>query len=300
MQKKSLAVVSANVADGNSQAILLQQALSAMNIDCEIYRSQTQQTLVDKMRTSLGNYDAIIAIGGDGLLHSVVNAMMQNGDKTPVAVIPAGTSNSFAYTVGLTCIADTAQAIFSNSLRQIDLADFTLNNRQFFSISIIHCGVPVFGARISERLRSLGKIRYKLGALLAAMFAPNRKLTVVLDGDSIECASLMVQLTYGPALSKTSRTLLAPNLDLSDGKLDVILAGKLSILQRLEFFKRCQTGRHVHMQQVTCRKAESIILETAVGTVLNVDGEFVRTEQNSLEIRVRPRALNAFVKSETL
>ena len=42
-------------------------------------------------------FDKVIAAGGDGTIHTVVNAMIQNDLDLPLAVFPSGTANDFAY-----------------------------------------------------------------------------------------------------------------------------------------------------------------------------------------------------------
>ena len=48
------------------------------------------------------NYDSIIVAGGDGTINTVVNNMFNAGIDVPLGLIPCGTSNDFAASIGLT------------------------------------------------------------------------------------------------------------------------------------------------------------------------------------------------------
>ena len=53
-------------------------------------------------------YDVIICCGGDGTLSETVNGMISGGHRTKIGYIPSGTTNDFAYGIGLSSQALTA------------------------------------------------------------------------------------------------------------------------------------------------------------------------------------------------
>ena len=48
-----------------------------------------------------GEYDFLLAVGGDGTVNEVVNGLMYGGSDTPLSILPAGTVNDFAYAMRL-------------------------------------------------------------------------------------------------------------------------------------------------------------------------------------------------------
>ena len=64
-------------------------------------------------------YRTVIALGGDGVIHEVVNGLMtQKEDARPaLAVLPVGSGNDFAQTLGIDCSVRTSGAFARGALR---------------------------------------------------------------------------------------------------------------------------------------------------------------------------------------
>lgn len=67
------------------------------DIEVSIFRAANNTNLYEFLKdVDKDGYSAIVVAGGDGTVNRVVNVMMKNNIKTPLGVIPAGTSNDFA------------------------------------------------------------------------------------------------------------------------------------------------------------------------------------------------------------
>lgn len=74
----------------------------------------------------LDAYNAVVTISGDGLLFEVVNGLMSRPDwetaiKTPLGIIPAGTGNGLAHSIGTPCPVSAMLAIIKGDSRPLDL-----------------------------------------------------------------------------------------------------------------------------------------------------------------------------------
>ena len=87
-------------------------------------------------RIELNNYDAFIAIGGDGTLLEVVNGLLSRNDgvKIPIGMIPGGSGNSYMHDLGLTNPIDATNAIINGNkeLKSSFIKSFFLVKNQSF------------------------------------------------------------------------------------------------------------------------------------------------------------------------
>jgi sphingosine kinase len=70
--------------------------------------------------------DGIICVGGDGLVHEVVNGLLTRSDATiarhiPIGIIPAGKTNNIATSLGIHNIQEAAERIISSRVRPLDI-----------------------------------------------------------------------------------------------------------------------------------------------------------------------------------
>ncbi len=81
-----------------------------------------------------GKYDVIVCCGGDGTLSETANGMIKGGHKTKIGYIPSGTTNDFAYGIGLSSdIMTAADDIVSGAPKAFDAGRF--NEREFMYIA---------------------------------------------------------------------------------------------------------------------------------------------------------------------
>ena len=72
---------------------------------------------------NLDLYAGLVAVGGDGTLHEVINGMMFRADKkkVPIALIPNGTGNDLCNSVGVKSVEQALAFIKKGDLIQMDL-----------------------------------------------------------------------------------------------------------------------------------------------------------------------------------
>lgn len=267
------------------------------NLECFLLNNNDE--LLNKAPEWYAQYDGIISVGGDGLLHYIINAMLTNKIYScPISSIPSGTSNSFCFSTGIFSPEDLVQAIQSNSTIQIDVGKLTLNGSIKYVISMVHYGITADVAELAEKIRFLGLIRNKISAFIACFLFKGFKIKGKIDNTPIAPYSIMAQFTYGPALSKDSRFLLAPKLDLSDGKLDIITIAQTSIAQKIKIFTSIKDGSYTKLPYVKYQKAELVSFKANKGDVINVDGELHKIHSSEISLAVLPQKITAFVNTQ--
>lgn len=211
--------------------------------------------------------DTLVACGGDGMVHAAVQAVV--GTDTTLGVIPLGTGNDFARSLGLPrhdCLA-AADVVAKGEGRRLDVAR---SGEKYFA-TVMAAG---FDAAVNERANRMhwphGDLRYTLATFsVLRRFAP-LPYTLSLDGEhrSLDAMLLAVGNTdsYGGGLQMPAGAL--PD----DGLLDVIVIKPVSKLELLKVFPQVRTGEHVHHPAFERIRVRSVTL-AAPGVVAYADGE---------------------------
>ncbi|MFD1930406.1 MULTISPECIES: diacylglycerol/lipid kinase family protein [Nonomuraea] len=229
--------------------------------------------------------DALVAFGGDGLVHLAVQAVA--GTEVPLGVIPAGTGNDFAAAMGLTG-RDPVRAILRGRTRVVDAA--RIGPDEWFA-SVMCCG---FDSRVNERANALtwppGMAKYLVAAAgeLRSFRPIAFRLTV--DGEVAEHEAMLVAV--GNTSSYGAGMRVCPTAEPDDGLLDVTILGAVGKASFVRSFAGVYRGRHASHPAVTMLKARSVTLE-APDVVAYADGE--RIGPLPLTCTVSPGALRVLI-----
>ncbi|MGW0803891.1 diacylglycerol/lipid kinase family protein [Nonomuraea sp. NPDC002799] len=231
--------------------------------------------------------DALVAFGGDGLVHLAVQAVA--GTDVPLGIIPAGTGNDIAAALGVpgNPIA-AARAVLRMKSRLVDVARVRAGQADELFAGVLCCG---FDSRVNERANRLtwppGMARYLVataGELRSFRPIPFR---VTFDGDEvIEREAMLVAV--GNTRSYGAGMRVCPDARPDDGLLDVVMLEAVSKAEFLRVFPSVYRGTHVGHRAVTVRRVRSVRLEAA-DTVVYADGE--RVGPVPVDCEVRPGAL---------
>lgn len=92
-------------------------------VGVEITNRRGHATEIVKKYT--GEYDIIVCCGGDGTLNEVVRGVIQSGVNTPIGYIPAGSTNDFAASIGISSnVSDAAWNIVNGAPISLDVGFF--------------------------------------------------------------------------------------------------------------------------------------------------------------------------------
>lgn len=239
---------------------------------CHATRGEDDAT-EEAARAVARGFDVIIAAGGDGTIYEVVNGMAEQKARPALGIIPCGTSNDFARAVGIPkSIRRSCEIIMKGKRKRIDLG--RINDRYFINIagggSLTNLtyevpsklktmiGQMAYYVKGLEKLPSLHPIRVRL----------ETRKEVLVDEE------IMVFLIAN-SRSIGGFDKLAPEADLSDGKLDVIVVKKTSIAEFIRLATQAMRGEHVKDPHILYFQADYIKATTSGDELvqLNLDGE---------------------------
>jgi diacylglycerol kinase (ATP) len=213
--------------------------------------------------------DAVVALGGDGLVHCAVQALAGTG--VPLGIVPAGGGNDLAGTLGLPADPREAGAVIAaGRTREIDLGR---TDRGVWWANVLNAGFDSQVVARAERMRRpRGQFRYDLAAYLEIVNVREHPMRITLDGIAREERVTLVAVGNGPRYGGGMR--IAPQADLTDGVFDVVIATAMTrrTLARLKPLVRA--GTHVRHPQVTVHRVTEVTLE-APDLPAYADGEAI-------------------------
>ena len=232
-------------------------------------------------------YDAVVAVGGDGMVNLVLQAVA--GTSVPLGIVPAGSGNDFARALGLTPndAPAAAKVIAAGHLRTVDAA---LAGDRWYA-GVLSAG---FDSNVNERANAMtwprGPARYNVAIVAELRVFRPVTFSVVLDGRALEQEAMLVAV--GNATSYGGGMRVCPGALLDDGQLSVTVLGRVSKAEFLRVFPRVYKGTHVSHPAVSVHTAATVGLDAA-GVVAYADGEYV----GPLPVRIAavPSALNLLV-----
>ncbi|WP_380168115.1 diacylglycerol kinase family protein [Jannaschia sp. R86511] len=216
-------------------------------------------------RDGAGRCDALVVVGGDGVVHLGVQVLA--GSDVPLGVVPAGTGNDIARAWGLP--SDPVAAVDSidgclrlGSVRRFDAVRVEQPDGQAGDLAVWVAGVVAagFDAVVNERANGWrwprGAARYNLAiARELPLFRPV-PYRLVLDGVEWRTEGLLVAVantaSYGGGMQ------IAPAADPTDGLLDVVVVTPVPLHRFVRLFPRVYEGTHVDIDAVEVRRARRV------------------------------------------
>ncbi len=292
--QKLLLINNPNAASGHRQNLvpLIEQRFADKGLQTSLFCSQYGGHFEEYLgNCDLSQYSAIIVIGGDGTLHEALNGLYRqdSSQRIPLGLIPAGTGNAFARELDLLAgqWQKAVDIICAGNIRKIDCASYRYADQQRYFINIISMGFGVDAGHTAKKLKLLGKSAYTLGTLWQTLFLRSWPLRITLDGQAMDCSTVLASVSNSRYTGTSF--LIAPDAQVDDGFLDVLLLTDISRLRILRLFPSIYTGKHIHYPEVSLQRAKHILIETDEPKELTPDGEF--SGSTPVEIKCLPQAV---------
>lgn len=236
--------------------------------------------------------DALVVVGGDGMVHLGLNAIAGAGRQVPLGIIPTGTGNDTARALGLplhnlTAACERALESLADGGRMIDAGRITAGGCSRLFAGVVSAG---FDAAVNERANDWrwprGKIRYQLAMLRELASFRAIDYTVTADGERWQQGAMLISVANGQSIGGGMR--IVPEAVLDDGYLDLFIVSRLSRTGLLAVFPKVFAGKHVGHPAVQLRRVRTVEL-SASNIVAYADGE--RIGALPMTIEVVPRAV---------
>jgi diacylglycerol kinase (ATP) len=261
---------------------------AGLKVDVSMARPKKKAIPMARKAAKAG-YDAVIAMGGDGTIGVVIRGLA--GSKTRLGIIPAGTSNDIAGSLGIPeDLKEACDLIASGHTRPLDLGVISTEKRKdFYFFSIVAIGLT---ATIYPMIKEVPE--GKLGGLGEAIqtffrFKSRPIVSLTLDNDSqVEVETMLVTIANTPLIGL--RNLVAPQAVLDDGLLDISVYPDFSKAEVLAYFARTASENQVPDGRIQRYRARKIKIKTS--PELDIAAEGILLGSGKAKIKVLARALN--------
>lgn len=225
------------------------------------------------LRERAGDVELVVVAGGDGSLNAAVAALGDILEEVVVGLVPMGTGNDFARTLGLPSDPIVAaRAVATGEQRLVDVGRARSDDGEWLFANACMGGFPVAVNRaIDEDLkRRIGPLSFWWGGAKAA--ANLIRYSVRVDDRKMED---VVAVGVGNGRSAGGGIEVFPEARVDDGLLECCVIEASSVVEGLRVASRVRKGGHEGMGSVTTLRARSFRIEADPTMEFNVDGDVV-------------------------
>ena len=239
--------------------------------------------------------DYLILVGGDGSVNEGVNgyfdANSELREKVILGVYPAGSGNDFSKSLGVGNDLEQLLLLVKNaSFKKIDVGLMHFNNvdntpgkRYFINIADIGIGGYVAN-KISDSKKRLGADFTYTKALIQSFFK-YKKQKVQLTSKDYNWSGKMMSICMANGKYFGSGMCIAPDASLTDGKMQLVIIGEVSLYDYLKNIPKIKKGHKVVHKEIEYSFAEKCEI-TAMDNPcpIDMDGEYVGTTPLKTEV----------------
>ena len=231
--------------------------------------------------------ETVAALGGDGFVRSVASALCHC--EAALAILPGGRGNDLARALGVpTEPGAAARNAVEGRDRMIDVPE--VDGTPYLGIASF--GFDSDANRIANEAKLVrGNLVYLYAALRALASWRPARFSVTVDGEHYESSGYSVAIANSPAYG--GGMFLAPDAELDDGEVDVVMITSTSKLRFLRSLPKVFKGTHVRSPNVHVHRGSVVQVAADRPFEIYADGDPVGSLPAT--VRVRPRCLRVIV-----
>jgi YegS/Rv2252/BmrU family lipid kinase len=250
-------------------------------------------SIAEAIRQHRDSVQCVIIGGGDGSLNAAAESLAETG--LPLGVLPLGTANDFARTLGIPQdLAGACAVISEGRVHRVDLG--RVNDRYFLNAASLGLSTWIARHVRPEQKRRWGALAY--GFALVDALRVGRPFTVVAVCDGKKVRLRTLQVTVGNGVHYGGGLTVAEDAAIDDGWLDLLSLAPLGPWRLIRLARAFRSGRFRNEPGVSVMRARRIELRTRRQRRINTDGEVTTTTPATFE--VAPAALSVFVPAPYL
>jgi len=245
------------------------------------------ESIADIIRRNVEDLDFVAVGGGDGTLNTAAAALVETG--LPLGVIPLGTANDFARTIGIPTDPEKAAALIAaGKLKRVDLGE--VNGRLFFNVASIG-----FSAELARGLTEEAKRRWGIsgyGIVAARILIRSRLFTAFVDHDGMTETIRTLQVSVGNGRHYGGGMTVEETAAVDDGRLDFYSLEVDHWWRLLALLPSLRKGTQGRWRDVRAFRTTEVTVRTKKPRPVNTDGEL--STYTPAHFRIRPKAIEVF------
>lgn len=230
-------------------------------------------------------YEVVVAMGGDGTMHEVLNGLMQvpENKRPKMGIVPVGSGNDFAHACGIATSPEKAvRQVFSGTAKPVDVGIVRDGSgREVFWANAIGIG---FDTIVTIKSRKVPLVQgfgvYLIAVLQTILFQYEPfKLNMKIDGRLIDKDLLLLVLMNGKREGGGFH--VTPDSRPDDGILDYLMVDHVNRVRMLRILPEVLNGTHEKMKDCHLGKFSKLELNSDRPLFVHADGEIYATPDKS-------------------
>ncbi len=288
--KKALLLVNQHSRKGQK---LLSQAtigLQALGFELIVGSTNHAHELSDTIRRYQNQVELVIIGGGDGTLNSAIEGLIDT--KLPLGILPMGTANDLARTLGIpTDLSAACQVISSGKVRLIDLG--WVNGQYFFNVASLGLSVQITQRLTKDIKQRWGVLAYAFTALQTLWESRPFRAEIRVNNQSFHVKT--IQIAIGNGRYYGGGMTVAEDATIDDKRLDLYSLETKNWWEIIALLPAMRQGNHTSWPSVRALHGQEFEINTSKRRPINTDGEI--TTHTPAKFRVIPQALAVIAPS---
>jgi diacylglycerol kinase (ATP) len=236
-------------------------------------------------------YKTIVAMGGDDTIEAIIRGMA--GSKARLGMIPVGTANNLAKSLGIPeDVKEACALIASGKFRKLDMGQAKVKKSKkipFFELVMVGIGAEVYPDALHV---SKGKLK-DLKGLLDKTFKHETmpKMSVKMNGDSVLQLDTMLTIVSNVPLIGPNM-LVDPDASIDDGLFDILIYPNYNKAQLIEYFAKSTGETAPQDGKIQRYRASRITIKSKPKLEVMADG--VMLGRGKVKIKLLPGALRVY------
>lgn len=315
MKKHFYLVINGNAGGGTGQkaAEKIIKQLQIANIDyttfytdyagheTEIVQKLAQETLMP-WGEDLANeiFPLLVVLGGDGTLHSVINAMQDFDSKIPIGYIPCGSGNDFARGVGIDRQAEKAfvQLLKAESPQEIQVITYIESVHDEAGLAVNNIGIGLDAAIVHAANTSaskntlnkfnMGSLSYIFSILKVLFTQKGFPILVEMNGKKLEFdRAFLCTVTNHPYFG--GGVPIAPVADPRKPVLDFVLVERVSIFKIFWLIILLMRKKHMNSKYFYHFQSSKFRIVSTIPQYVHADGEILGKKSTDISFGTQTR-----------
>ena len=285
--RKALLLVNSHSRNGQDADAYV-QALSAGGLAFDRRECPKREELGALVRSVRGEVDCVVMAGGDGTVSAAAPCLRETG--LPLGILPLGTANDLARTIGVPTEPEAAaRIILAGKTRAIDLG--SVNGQLFFNVASMGLTVDISRRLTKAAKRRLGKLAYAWTAMRVVLRS-GRFSAEIRSGNATHRVRTM-QIAVGNGRFYGGGMVVSAGAAIDDQMLDVYSLELRSKWRLLLSARAFTEGEHDDIDEVWTMRAADFEVTTKKPQPISADGEIVTS--TPARFGVVPQAVTVYV-----
>jgi YegS/Rv2252/BmrU family lipid kinase len=288
MARRALLILNGKSRSGKAALSQVIEGLSWFDIEPVHKECGSREELSPLIAKEGVNTDMVIVGGGDGTLNAAAAGVTKL--KRPLGILPLGTANDLARTLGLPTEIDAAlRVIAEGKIRSIDVG--LVNDLMFFNVASVGLSAELAQELTGDIKRRFGKLGYALAAI--RVLARGRPFQAEISGSGRKVRSLTLQVAVGNGRYYGGGNIVEKTAAIDDGTLRLYSLEFVHAWRIILMFRSFRTGEHGAFNEVLMLRGTKFEIRTRRPRPVNADGEIIT--QTPAVFRVLPKAIEVIV-----